>query len=56
MKLIIFLLLLIPITSVLRYILLDVLNDLVVSQKKQKRSRRRTVSTSEDTYIYKKAQ
>lgn len=58
MKLIVFLLLLIPIASVLRYVLLDVLNDLVVSQKKQRISRTRTkpVATSNDTYVYKKAQ
>ena len=54
MKLIIFLLLLIPIEQVLRFVLTDLIDDLVLSEKKQRRAR--PVSESNSTYKYKKAQ
>lgn len=54
MKFIIFLFLLIPIISILHFVLTDLIDDLVSSQKKQRKAR--PVSVSNDTYEYQKAQ
>ena len=56
MKICMLLLLLVPVISVLKFVLLDILDDLVAKEKRQRKTKTVRPSASKETYGYRKAQ